>query len=89
MTEQVDEALPELPNSLVSVKRLCVLALASLSWRVVDFGLPEKVYVLQATERDLILRAHRPFAFAYLTVEGSWDKLADTLPQRTLRRIRL
>ena len=88
MTQLVEEALPNLPEGLSSIRRLCVLAMASLSWRAIDFGLLEKVYVLQATEGDLFLRAHRPFAFAYLSVEGSWDKLGDTLPQGTLRRIK-
>ena len=44
--------------------------------------------VLQATEGGLFLRSHKPFAFAYLLKEGYWDKLVDTLPQGTLRRVK-
>ena len=44
--------------------------------------------LLHATEGDLFLRSHKPFAFAYLLKEGYWDKLVDTLPQGTLRRVK-
>ena len=38
---------------------------------------------------DLLLRAHKPFAYAYLSKDGAWDKLIDTLPQGTLRRVKM
>ena len=68
--------------------RVLQCAVASLEWRLCDIGLLEKVYVLHASEGGVALRAHTSAAHAYHPRKDVWEKLVDTVPQGTLRRVK-